>query len=410
MDILIGILKIILAIVLATIAGKGVAKLKLPAILGWLITGMIIGPYAFNLLNNELLNAHWYKSVSHFFECAVGLMFAKELIFKKLKAYGKQIMTITIFESVGTFVVVSAVFAVVCNILNMPLYLSIVFGGIALATAPAPSLSIVSEFKTKGSITNSLIPIAMLDDVVAIIVFFTVNSYIASLGSSESSSVLSVIFVSVALPIILGIIIGYATSFILKKDLKKNQVMLATLFSLVITFVVSYCVDNFVLPTPSLNYMLVGMATFTTVANLIPEHKMEQVAGSVTPIIGIGFIIMIMNLGAPLDYHLILNAGLLTAIYIISRAFGKYFSTYAGAKVSKAEDKVKKYLGFVLLPHSGVSLVFTGMAVASLNTFDTESAIIVQGTIAAAAVINEVFAVIIAKKGFEWGGEITLKK
>ena len=57
MEILIGILKIILAIVLATIVGKGVAKLKLPAILGWLITGMIIGPYAFGLLDNELLNA-----------------------------------------------------------------------------------------------------------------------------------------------------------------------------------------------------------------------------------------------------------------------------------------------------------------------------------------------------------------
>ena len=111
-------------------------------------------------------------------------------------------------------------------------------------------------------------------------------------------------------------------------------------------------------------------------------------------------------MGAPLDYHLILDAGLLTGIYIISRAFGKYFSTYFRAKVSKAEENVKKYLGFVLLPHFGVSLVFTGMAVASLNTFDTESAIIVQGTIAAAAVINEIFAVIIAKKGFEWGGEI----
>ncbi len=406
MDILIDILKIILAIILATIVGKGVSKLKLPAILGWLITGMIIGPYAFGLLNNELLNAHWYKNISHFLECAIGLMFGKELVFKKLKAYGKQLMVITIFESVGTFVLVSAVFAVVCHLLNMPLYLSILFGGIALATAPAPALSLVSEFKTKGSITNALIPIAMLDDVVAIIVFFTVNSYIATLGSGESGSIIGVILVSVALPIVLGAIIGFLISLLLKRDLKKNQIMLATLSSILVSFTISYCIDNFILPEPSLNYILVGMATFTTVANLIDEHKMNQIAYSATPILGIAFIVMIMNLGAPLDYHLILSAGTLTAIYIISRTFGKYFSTYLGAKISKADDNVKKYLGFVLLPHSGVSLVFTGMAVATLNTFDTESAIIIQGTIAAAAVINEVFAVILAKKGFEWGGEI----
>ena len=31
---------------------------------------------------------------------------------------------------------------------------------------------------------------------------------------------------------------------------------------------------------------------------------------------------------------------------------------------------------------------------------------IIQGTIAAAAVINEIIAVVVAKKGFEWAGEI----
>ena len=406
MEIIIGLGKLVVAIVVATIIGKGVAKLKLPAILGWLLTGMLLGPYAIGILERDLLDAHWYKSFSHFFECAVGVMFAKELIFKKLKTLGKQIMTITIFESVGTFAIVSAVFAVVCHLLNLPLYLSIVFGGIALATAPAPSLSIVSEFKTKGHITDTLIPIAMLDDVVAIIVFFTVNSYITSLGTGESGSVVSVILISVALPIVLGMAVGYMISFLLKRDLEKRGTVCATFGSLVLTFVISYIVDNFILATPSLNYMLVGMATFTTIANLIPEEKMERVVNAMMLMVGIGFIMMIMNLGAPLDYHLILDAGLLTGIYIISRAFGKYFSTYFGAKVSKAEENVKKYLGFVLLPHSGVSLVFTGMAVASLNTFDTEGAVIVQGTIAAAAVINEIFAVIIAKKGFEWGGEI----
>ncbi len=406
MEILVGLCKVVVAIVLATILGKGVAKLRLPAILGWLLTGMIVGPYAIGLLDQGLLDAPWYNGVSHFFECAVGLMFAKELIFRKLRAVGKQIMTITIFESVGTFVVVAAVFAVVCQIMGLPLYLALVFGGIALATAPAPALSIVSEFQTKGHMTNALVPIAMLDDVVAMVVFFSVNSYIASLGSAESGSILAVIFISIGLPVILGIAIGAVLSRLLAKDLEVKQVRLATMGAMVITFAIAYGVDNFVLPAPALNYMLVGMATFTTVANLIPEHRMQLVADSVTPMIGIGFIIMIMNLGALLDYRLILGAGILTAIYIVSRAIGKYGSTYVGAKVSGAETSVKKYLGLVLLPHSGVSLVFTAMAVTSLNTFDTESALVVQGTIAAAAVINEVFAVIAAKKGFEWGGEI----
>ena len=75
-----------------------------------------------------------------------------------------------------------------------------------------------------------------------------------------------------------------------------------------------------------------------------------------------------------------------------------------GAALTHVPDTVKKYLGFTLLPHSGVSLVFTGIAVSVLQGPAPECAQIIQGTIAAAAVINEIIAVFMAKKGFEWAG------
>ena len=64
-----------------------------------------------------------------------------------------------------------------------------------------------------------------------------------------------------------------------------------------------------------------------------------------------------------------------------------------GTALTHAPDTVKKYLGFTLLPHSGVSLVFTGIAVSVLQGPAPECAQIIQGTIA-------------AKKGFEWAGEL----
>lgn len=67
---------------------------------------------------------------------------------------------------------------------------------------------------------------------------------------------------------------------------------------------------------------------------------------------------------------------------------------------------MKKFLGRTLLPHSGVSLVFTGIAVSVLSGPDPDSAKIIQGTIAAAAVIAAIIAVIAAKKGFEWAGKL----
>lgn len=53
-----------------------------------------------------------------------------------------------------------------------------------------------------------------------------------------------------------------------------------------------------------------------------------------------------------------------------------------------------------------MSLVFTGIAATTLAPFDPASALVIQGTIAAAAIINEIIAVLLAKKAFEWAGEI----
>ena len=108
----------------------------------------------------------------------------------------------------------------------------------------------------------------------------------------------------------------------------------------------------------------------------------------------------------PLDYHLIAGAGVFTAIYILSRAIGKIGGATAGGKITKAEPAVTKYLGLTLLPHSGVSLVFTGIAVNTLAPIDPSLATVLSGTIAAAAIINEIIAVILAKFAFKKAGEI----
>ena len=99
-------------------------------------------------------------------------------------------------------------------------------------------------------------------------------------------------------------------------------------------------------------------------------------------------------------------AGVMIGREILSRAAGKIGGAFLGGKLTKAEPAVTKYLGFTLLPHSGVSLVFTGIAVTTLTSVDSSLAAIVSGTIVAAAIINEIIAVIVAKFAFKLAGEI----
>lgn len=214
---LVQILRLLIMVILALGIGKLVSKLKLPSILGWLITGMVFGPHAFAVMNQETLDAGWYQIVVHVLECAVGLMIGTELVWNKIKRSGKSIVITTLTQPLGTFFVVSLVFGVVFYLSDILVYLAFIFGGIALATAPAPALSIVREFNTKGPVTGTLIPMAALDDIVGCIVFFTTIAIVVGNPSSGELPAYMIALV-VILPLIIGAVIGFFAGMLLKRE------------------------------------------------------------------------------------------------------------------------------------------------------------------------------------------------
>lgn len=404
---MIQVLQWLIMLALAFFAGKLISKIKLPSILGWLIVGMFFGPHAIGLMSQPILDAGWYKTIIMWMQCAFGLMLGTELVWKKLKSYGKGLVVTTMTQSLGTFSFVTLVFAVVFLAADIPVYLAFVFGGIALATAPAPALSIVNEFHAKGPVTDTLLPMAVLDDVVAIAVFFTVNSVVSS-SASGGSVPLYMIPLMIFLPVLIGLVTGFPAGWLLKKVKGRMQTLVVLLAGITLTVLIGWTMNVKILPGMNLNYMLMGVSFSAVFTNMVDEVRLKEITDYFHPILAVSLLAAIVDLGAPLNYHLILGAGLYTFLYIAARGMGKYFGARFGAKAMKMPDTVQKYLGFTLLPHSGVSLVFTGIACSALAS-NPELVGIVQGTIAAAAVINEMIAVIAAKKAFELAGEIAGK-
>lgn len=117
---IVSLVRVLAAIVIAFFAGKLISKIKLPSILGWLIAGMILGPHAVSLVNQQILDAGWYQTVVHILECAVGLMIGTELVWNKIKRSGKAIVVTTLTQSLGTFLFVSLVFGIVFYVQGIP--------------------------------------------------------------------------------------------------------------------------------------------------------------------------------------------------------------------------------------------------------------------------------------------------
>ena len=135
---------------------------------------------------------------------------------EKNKKSGRSIIITTLTQSLGTFLLVSLVFGLVFYFSHIPLYLAFLFGGIALATAPAPALSIVREFKTKGPVTSTLIPMAALDDIVGCIVFF---STVAIVGKPIRRDLPAyMIPLIVILPLVIGVVTGLLAGVVLKRN------------------------------------------------------------------------------------------------------------------------------------------------------------------------------------------------
>ena len=252
--------------------------------------------------------------------------------------------------------------------------------------------------------TKTLIPMAVLDDMVGAVVFFLVMAFVTVTSSAQQIPVAAVIVV-VLLPIFIGAAGGLIGGLILRFVHNKGGEIAVTVLLLLAVTGTGFWVNS-LLPVEVMNFMLLGMAFATVFSNLINGEQRRDIMSVMNPVIGGALIVVILNLGAPLDYHLVFGAGLYTLIYIVSRAAGKYGGAWVGAAMTHAPDTVRKYLGFTLLPHSGISLIFTGIAVSVLEGTSPEGASIIQVTIAAAAVINEVIAVYMAKKGFEWAGEL----
>lgn len=322
---------------------------------------MLLGPYALHLLPDTLIHAAWYENIIHVLECAVGFMIGTELVWKRLKEYGKALIVTTLTQSLGTFLLVSGVFYVIFMLSDIPVYLAFLFGGIALATAPAPALSIVQEFKTKGNVTKTLIPMAALDDMVGVAVFFTTIAIVAR-HISGNGMPLYMIPVMIVLPLIIGFCTGFPAGKLLKKERSTLQTRIILMTMIIVTTIIGYFCNTYLMPSPLLNFMLMGMAFSATFSNMVTEERLQRIIADFNPLLGIFMIIVIINLGAPLDYHAILGAGFYTLVYIVVRAIGKYFGARFGAKITGMPSTVQKYLGFTILPHSGVSLVFTGIS------------------------------------------------
>jgi len=347
-----------------------VAKiLKLPAVTAYLIAGVLIGPFclgAFGVKGLGFISKENIKSFSLISDVALGFIafsIGNEFRLSQLKTIGKKATVIGIFQAVFTTIVVDVALIGLHLILGdkFPLPAAIILGAVASATAPAATLMVVRQYKAKGPVTDTLLPVVALDDAVGL-VLFAISFGIAKALISNSINILSIIvepIIEVVISIGLGAIMGYLISFFERffhSRSKRLSISVAFVFLTVAISMISFKIGEVhVAFSPLLTCMMLG-TIFCNVCDFSAE-LMDRLDRWTAPI----FILFFVLSGAELDLSVVtdLIIVLIGLIYIIFRCVGKYFGARLSCTMVKAEPNVTKYLGITLFPQAGVAL---GMA------------------------------------------------
>lgn len=400
------LLRFVAAFVLSYLAGRLAKQLKFPPILGWLIIAMFLGRYGLDLLNEKLVAHPVYTTLYGVSQLALGSMIGITLVYQELKDKIKSVLMIGLFDIITTFVVVSAVFAVVLAYLHLPLIGSIIFGTIAVSTAPAPPVGLIQQYGCRGPLSDTVAPMTALNSVLINLIFFPMIAIIGAVASNAHSSFLLDILIVVCAPLVLGALVGFVASLFVKEKTSRTATNSCYALLFVVLYLVSSYLNSSVFTGTKMMTILAGMSFAAVYVNGIPAAKLRLFQKDFVPVHNYLFMFFIVNLSKDLNPFGLLTGGATMIIYVASRAVSKYLGNFIGAKISHAEEKVSKGIGIVMQPHSGVSIMFSGISAQAIAPLSPELASLITLTISAAALVIELISLPLSKKIYDQFGEI----
>ncbi len=162
-----------LAIFGGTVGGRIFKRLRIPQVVGYIVIGIVVGDNVLGLISRDTVTG--LEQLNFLALGIIGFMIGGELRWEVFKKHGRQLMIILIAEGLGAFVVAGALtFGVTywaTGNVALAGMLGLLLGAISSATAPAATVAVLWEYKTRGALTTAILAIVALDDGLSLILF-----------------------------------------------------------------------------------------------------------------------------------------------------------------------------------------------------------------------------------------------
>ncbi len=339
--------------------GKLFRHFRIPQVVGYITIGIILGISGIGIFDRDTI-----RLLGPFTDFALGLigfMIGGEIKFSTFKKYGSKIVTILLFEGIITYMAVGL--AVYAFTRNFPL--AILLAALASATAPAATVDVIWEYRAKGLLATTIIAIVALDDGLSLILYALSKVFAEGALTGKTFSLLH----SLAHPLmelggsfVVGAGMGLVICLLLKRIhevREREHFIVISLGSILITTGIA--------STFNFDLILCNMMLGATLINVYPKRSQalfnltKQIASPV-------YVIFFVLIGARLNVATLASMGAVGVVYLVFRTLGKMGGSYLGAKISGADEKVRKYLGTSLFSQAGVAI---GLAIAIYQSFSS---------------------------------------
>ncbi|MCF6366221.1 MAG: cation:proton antiporter [Bacteroidales bacterium] len=386
-------------------------KIKLPQITGFLIAGIIAGPFILDLIKKDaVVNLGFINDISLAF---IAFAAGAELYLKELRSRYKSISWMTFGQLVVTFLLSTVIILFIADYIpfmkemsfNVRFSVSMLISTIFVARSPASAIAVISEMRAKGPFTQTVMGVTVVKDVLVIILFALTFSISKTLIAGEKFSIFLIflllfeILISVGLGIIFSKIIAFALS--LKISIKYKAVIVLIigygifLFSK-LTKHYSDILFNFEFYLePLLISIIAGFAVINYTKYKEEFHKVLRDSEVAV------YVVFFTLTGASVSIDVLIDSWLIALIFFFIRLFTMIIGSYIGGKAGGDPFKYWKFGWMPYVTQAGVGLGLVTVIAAEFTNWGTEVATVLISVI----IMNQFIGPPLFKWVLHWVGE-----
>jgi Kef-type K+ transport system membrane component KefB len=385
------ILSLGLLLVAALVAGQAAFWLRLPRVTAYLLIGLVLGPHVSNAIPE-----HHLDHLEPLSEMAMALVLFNMGCHFSL-GFLRRILRRAVWLSAGELTLTFCLVTGGMLAIGQAWSAALLFGVLALATAPATTILVLKEADSEGPITEYTFALVALNNLAAVALFEVLLVAILFFGAAASTTPLEQLahlgldlFTSVGLGVVGGLLISYTCELM-------SQSRWLILLVAMTTLLIGIC-HAWEVP-----YLLTFLAMGAAVANA--SERTAAINEELDRITGLLCVIFFAIHGADLQIEELVAAGIVGVTYIVARSAGKYFGVYLTAD-RKVSPEVRKWLGLALLSQAGAALALSGIAEERAPELGRQLKTIIVGTV----VFFELVGPLLVRKAVLAAGEMPLDK